>query len=63
MQKDVDFLNSFYIMDYSLLFAIEQNPRYRSAGGHSSTRGGDNEQDEANIDIDLDALDEEQFTE
>lgn len=29
MERDVEFLRSFHIMDYSLLFAIEKNPLFQ----------------------------------
>ena len=57
MEKDVEFLRSFGIMDYSLLFAIEQNPKYRG------TQKSRTSVEEEELDLDLDELEKEDFAE
>jgi hypothetical protein len=50
IEKDIEFLSHFQIMDYSLLFAIERNPDHRDSQASRSKT-------EAEEDIDMDVLD------
>jgi hypothetical protein len=36
LEKDVEMLERLNIMDYSLLFAVEQNPHYKARHGPTS---------------------------
>jgi hypothetical protein len=36
LEKDVEMLEKLNIMDYSLLFAVEQNPNYKARHGPTS---------------------------